>query len=91
MSGKATKIEHPRKGQPFDEASTLLLILGLLLIFLAFCFNSPYEIWKGSLIILSSPANLTTDYFALANRGATFMNAGLMTLMSLFLVKKNQV
>ena len=91
MSGKATKIEHPRKGQPFDEASTLFLILGLLLIFLAFCFNSPYEIWKGSLIILSSPANLTTDYFALANRGATFMNAGLMTLMSLFLVKKNQV
>lgn len=91
MSEKEVKVGHPKKGSPFDEASSLFLILGLVMILFAFYFNSAREIWNGTLVILTSPANLTTDYFALANMGATFMNAGLMTLLSLFLVKKNKV
>lgn len=91
MSEKDIKIGYPKKGSPFDAASSLFLYLGSIMVLLAFYFNTPQEIWWGTLEILSSPANLTTDYFALANIGATFMNAGLMVLLSLFLIKKNKV
>lgn len=73
------------------EISSFFLILGLLLMGLAFFFNTPAEIWAGSIIILTSPANLITDYFELANIGATLMNAGFMTLTSLVLVRVHQV
>lgn len=64
-----------------------ILCLGLLLTLLAFAFNTPGEILAGSIVILTSPANLLTDYFQLANIGATLANAGLMTLLSLFIVR----
>jgi len=71
---------------PDHESAVFFLCLGLLLTILAFFFNEPGEIWSGSIVILTSPANLVTDYFALANIGATLMNAGIMTLTSLVLV-----
>lgn len=54
---------------------------------LAFVFATPQTIWSGFVRLLTSPANLVTDYFALANVGATFLNAGLMMLLSLILVR----
>ncbi|SFH63740.1 DUF1576 domain-containing protein [Pisciglobus halotolerans] len=69
----------------------LLLVFAGLLFGFAFLFNTPQEIWKGSLTILSSPANLVTDYFALANVGAALVNASLMTLKSLLLIRINKV
>ena len=65
------------------------ILLGGALIILAFFFNSPQEIWAGSITILTSPANLITDYFELANIGATLLNAGIMTLTSLALIRTN--
>ncbi len=59
-----------------------LLCFGLLFMLLAFLFNSPAEIWRGSLTLLTSPANLLTDYIQLANTGAAFFNVGLMALLS---------
>lgn len=73
------------------ETRSFFLILGLALMGLAFFFNTPAEIWAGSIVILTSPANLITDYFELANIGATLMNAGFMTLTSLVLVRVHQV
>ncbi len=64
---------------------------GVLMIVLAFFFNSPYEIWTGSLVILTSSANLLTDYFQLANIGATLANVGVMTFLSLAVVRLNKV
>ena len=52
----------------------------------AFLFNTPNEILKGNIIILLSPANLITDYFEIANIGATLMNASLMVFISLLLL-----
>ena len=66
-------------------------LLGLLFIILAFAFDSPGEIWRGSLVILTSPANLLTDYFRLANIGATLLNVGLMTLLSVALIRLNHI
>ncbi|SFB86421.1 Protein of unknown function [Alkalibacterium subtropicum] len=54
---------------------------------LAFLFNSPAEIIDGQLKILFSPANLTTDYFALANVGATLLNSAIMTAHAIMLIK----
>jgi len=63
------------------------LAIGLMFIVLAFVFNSPREIWIGYKKILTSSANLITDYIELSNRGATFFNAGIMLLISLGMVK----
>jgi len=49
----------------------------------AFFFNSPEEILEGSKIIISSSANLLTDYFQLANIGATLINASLMSFLTI--------
>lgn len=67
-----------------------ILCLGILLILLAFAFNTPGEILAGSIVILTSPANLLTDYFQLANIGATLVNAGFMTLLGLFIVRMSK-
>lgn len=64
---------------------------GVLMIVLAFFFNSPREIWAGSIVIATSSANLLTDYFQLANIGATLVNVGLMTFLSLAVVRFNKV
>lgn len=81
----------PREGQaqepgpedvPEGYKFLFLMCMGLLFILLAFLFNTPKEIWSGSIVILTSPANLLTDYFQLANIGATLVNVGLMTLLS---------
>lgn len=75
------------------ERSKYLLILffAVSLFGLAFLFNTPRQIWNGSIHILVSPANLITDYFALANVGAALVNASLMTLKSLMIVRATRV
>lgn len=57
---------------------------------LSFLFNSPGEIWEGSIKIIYSPCNLLTDYFELTSIGATLMNAGIMTLVSVGVVIMNR-
>ena len=71
---------------PEGHKYLFFVALGLALILLAFFFDTPAQIWSGSVIILGSPANLLTDYFQLANIGAALVNVGLMTLLSLALV-----
>ena len=73
-----------------ERAKTaFFLLLGLLFVALAFVYNSAYEIWTGFNKILSSPANLLTDYIQLSNIGATMMNVGIMILISIGLIKAN--
>ena len=50
---------------------TFFIGLGVCFLLLGFAFNTPQEIWRGMAVILTSPANLITDYFELANVGAT--------------------
>lgn len=63
-----------------------LLCFAFIQLALAFAFNSPDELIQGSVIIISSPANLLTDYFALANVGAAFLNASVMTFLSIGII-----
>lgn len=64
-----------------------LLSLALFFAALAFLFNTPQEIIMGQITILTSPANLTTDYFALSNVGATLFNSALLTAHSIGIIR----
>lgn len=64
----------------------LFVGLSIAMMILAFLFNSPKEIWEGFWLITRSPATLITDYMALANPGATLMNAAIMTLQAMVVV-----
>lgn len=66
-----------------------LLGFGTLLFLIAFFFNSPKEILEGNIIILTSTANLITDYFYIANIGAAFMNASIMVFLTIAIIKKS--
>lgn len=93
------KKNHSKKGQIYssnepkivsERAKTaFFLLLGSLFILLAFFYYSPNEIWNGCIKILSSPANLLTDYIQLSNIGATMMNVGIMILISIGMIKAN--
>ena len=65
--------------------SILYFFTGVLFV-TSFFFNTPSEIIEGNIIILQSPANLITDYFKIANIGATLMNASLMSLKSILIL-----
>jgi len=69
----------------------LLFGFSTILFFLSFLFNSPLEIWQGSIEIIKSPANLITDYFELANVGAALINASVMAYLSIATLWFNRV
>lgn len=70
---------------------SIALLFALTLVGLALNFNTLEEIWYGSLKIIISPANLVTDYFKLANVGAALINAALMIIKSLFIIRSTKV
>jgi len=70
---------------------SFIAFLGVCLLAMSFLFNTPREILQGSLTILTSPANLLTDYFELANIGATLMNVGIICMISVTLIWINKV
>lgn len=69
----------------------LLLVLCLGAVTLGFVFDTPAELLRGTATILTSPSGLITDYMAIASVGATFLNAGLLTLASVVYVRVKQV
>jgi hypothetical protein len=68
-----------------------LLAFATLLTAAAFLLSPADEIFRGSLTILTSPANLITDYFALASPGAALLNAGLMTYLAILIIRLSRV
>ncbi|MDR2834316.1 MAG: DUF1576 domain-containing protein, partial [Streptococcaceae bacterium] len=64
-----------------------LVALCLLLMSISFVFNHPTQIIEGLLAIHTAPSMLLTDYIAVSSVGATLFNVGLLTLISVFIVK----
>lgn len=87
------KLEHAKRGQlPSDNKICFYMGVFALFTFIsAFFFNSAQEILDGNLIILRSTANLTTDYFEIANVGATLVNVSIMTVQAILMVLVNRV
>ncbi|HIY58025.1 MAG TPA: DUF1576 domain-containing protein [Candidatus Tetragenococcus pullicola] len=63
-------------------------LIAILFIITAFIFDSPSEILSGMIRIIQSPGNLVTDYVSIGGVGAALLNSGLMTLLSLKILKK---
>lgn len=71
----------------YEKTYTILWVFGLFLIILGFFLDTPATIWQGLKDIVRSEAALITDYVALAGPGAAFVNAGLVTLIAVALLK----
>ena len=74
-------IQHQNHKYKYLYLAGVLFSLGLIL--MAVLLDDPKNILPGLMIILSSQDVLITDYIALAGPGAAFVNAGLVTLLSL--------
>ncbi|NLX64810.1 MAG: DUF1576 domain-containing protein [Clostridiaceae bacterium] len=66
------------------------LIFACILFAAAFLFNTPTEILNGNIVILTSSANLVTDYFEIANIGAALSNAAIMVIQAAVIIKKSK-
>lgn len=64
--------------------ASAFVVFGLLM-------DSPSEIIKGLLTIIRTPDVLITDYIALVGMGATFVNAGLLTLISIYILYRLEI
>lgn len=64
----------------------LFLSTIILLIVFSLIANTPAQILEGLIKIVSTNDNLLTDYIAIANLGAAFFNAALVTALAVFVV-----
>lgn len=60
------------------EIYGIMLLYSLFLLAQGFALSPNPQLFEGLRIILTSPAQLTVDYFALGGVGSTFLNAGLV-------------
>ena len=74
-------IQHQNHKYKYLYLAGVLFSLGLIL--MAVLLDDPKNILPGIKLILTSQDVLITDYIALAGPGAAFVNAGLVTLLSL--------
>ena len=74
-------IQHQNHTYKYLYLAGVLFSLGLIL--MAVLLDDPKNILPGIKLILTSQDVLITDYIALAGPGAAFVNAGLVTLLSL--------
>ncbi|NLK76053.1 MAG: DUF1576 domain-containing protein [Clostridiales bacterium] len=66
------------------------IVFACILFLVAFLFNTPSEIFYGNVDIMTSPANLVTDYFEISNIGAAFSNAAIMVVQAAIIIKKSK-
>lgn len=64
----------------------LLSLVPLYFIVVGFFLQPVDEIWRGIVSIVREPDFLITDYFVIGGVGASFINAGVLTLMSIGIV-----
>ena len=62
-------------------------LFGAALVLFGVLLSTPAEILRGLYVILTTEDVLITDYIAIAGMGAAFVNAGLVTLISVILLK----
>lgn len=65
----------------------IFLVITAFLTFSLYIFHLRENIFRGLIEIITSPAGLITDFLSLGGIGAGFINAILLTLLNLFLIK----
>lgn len=69
-----------------DGKFLFLALVPLYFIVAGFMLQPPDEIWRGLVAIVREPDFLITDYFVIGGVGASFINAGILTLVSIGIV-----
>lgn len=69
-----------------NQKFLLLTLMPIYFIATAFIFYSPKELIQGVITIIYEPDFLITDYFVIGGVGGAFLNAGMLTLISLLMV-----
>lgn len=64
----------------------VITIYACSLVLFGFIIDSPGEIFSGIYKIINEPSTLLTDYIGVGGMGATFVNAGLLTLIFIFVL-----
>lgn len=77
------KIKKPRSR---DRQFLFLALVPAYFILVGFFLQSPGEILQGIFTIIREPDFLITDYFIIGGVGAAFVNAGILTLVSIGIV-----
>ena len=75
-----------KKPQPRERQFLLLALVPAYFILVGFCMQPPGEILQGIITIIREPDFLITDYFIIGGVGAAFVNAGILTLVSIGIV-----
>ncbi|WP_163191945.1 DUF1576 domain-containing protein [Clostridium thermarum] len=84
---KLSSSEQPTGPQTSNKQKyTVLSAYGLSFIIFALLMDSPAEIFNGLIKIVNQPDKLITDYFAVGGLGASFFNAGILTLITLLIL-----
>lgn len=74
-----------RKTKIYELAITLILIVTFA--FVSYVFHLKENIFQGFVEIITSPAGLITDFLGVGGIGAGFLNAILLTVLNIFLIK----
>lgn len=77
----------PQAPDTTETASLLCVAFSFSMIAMAFCVDTPAAILQGWGRIFTSRAVLLSDYFVIGGYGAAFLNAGVVMLMSMLLVR----
>lgn len=88
LENKSSQIEFTTASQTLKYG--FFWFIAFFFAILAFLFNSPEEILEGQIVILLSPSNLVTDYFAISNVGATLFNSAILTAHSILIIKMSK-
>ncbi|EOC99665.1 DUF1576 domain-containing protein [Caldisalinibacter kiritimatiensis] len=70
---------------------SVLMILPLSMLVLAFVFDTPVDIIKGLYKIIIHPDILLTDYIKVGGIGAAFFNSAILTLLNIYILRKNNI
>ena len=73
--------------KPGDFICTTMVVFSLLLIGFGFLTDPPGTIFRGIINIVRAPAGLITDSIIIGGMGGAFVNAGLVTLISIALLR----
>ena len=75
-----------KKPRSRDRQFLFLALVPAYFILVGFFLQSPGEILQGIFTIIREPDFLITDYFIIGGVGAAFVNAGILTLVSIGIV-----
>lgn len=75
-----------KKPRPRDRQFLFLALVPAYFILVGFFLQPPGEILQGIITIIREPDFLITDYFIIGGVGAAFVNAGILTLVSIGIV-----